>query len=353
MKLGIITDTHFGVRNDSQVFDNYFRKFYSEVFFPTLKERGIQQIFHLGDMFDRRKYINYGILDSVRDYFFEPMRTRGIKMAALVGNHDTFYKNTLEINSLASLLSSFYYNVSIIDKPQEVIFDYSKILFVPWICQDNYDETIKLIRNTDTKTVFGHLELYGFKMYKDSTNFEGYDRELFSRFDIVGSGHFHHRSREGNIRYLGAACEYTWSDYNDERGFHIFDTDTEEFEFIQNPYKMFHKLTYNDMGATSQQVLDSYDYTVYNNTYVKVLVTAKENPYWFDLFIDKLLAVGVADLQIEEALTPGNERDTVLANVEDTLVLLSKYVEQAGLKSYNSKLQTMLKDLYHEALAIE
>ena len=58
MKIALITDTHFGARNDSLLFLDFFRKFYENIFFPTLKERGIKEIIHLGDVVDRRKFIN-------------------------------------------------------------------------------------------------------------------------------------------------------------------------------------------------------------------------------------------------------------------------------------------------------
>ena len=58
MKIALITDTHWGARNDNVIFSNYFRKFYDNIFFPLLEERNIKTLLHLGDVVDRRKYIN-------------------------------------------------------------------------------------------------------------------------------------------------------------------------------------------------------------------------------------------------------------------------------------------------------
>ena len=64
MKIALVTDTHFGARSDSQAFDAYFKKFYQEVFFSEIDKRKITKIIHLGDCFDRRKYVNFNSLQE-------------------------------------------------------------------------------------------------------------------------------------------------------------------------------------------------------------------------------------------------------------------------------------------------
>ena len=94
MKIALLSDTHFGARNDSKIFDDFFKKFYDEVFFPYLNEHQIKTVFHLGDVFDRRKYVNFHTLQSCKNYFFEPLANNGIEMFVIPGNHDVYYKNT-------------------------------------------------------------------------------------------------------------------------------------------------------------------------------------------------------------------------------------------------------------------
>ena len=78
MKIAIITDTHFGARNDNLNFNDYFYKFYDNVFFPTLKERDITTCVHIGDVVDRRKYISYRIANDFRSRFIERFSQKGI-----------------------------------------------------------------------------------------------------------------------------------------------------------------------------------------------------------------------------------------------------------------------------------
>ena len=99
-KVAIITDTHFGARNDSPAFSRYFKKFYEEIFFPSLEERGIRTVIHMGDVVDRRKFINWRTLYQMREVFFDACYGRYINLHIIIGNHDTFFKNTNVINSM-------------------------------------------------------------------------------------------------------------------------------------------------------------------------------------------------------------------------------------------------------------
>jgi DNA repair exonuclease SbcCD nuclease subunit len=245
MKVALITDTHFGARGDSQVFDQFFEKFYSKIFFPVLDKLDVQQVVHLGDTFDRRKFISYVTLSSCQRYFFDELEKRDIVVRMIVGNHDTAYKNTLEVNS-PSLLVSRYENIQVIKEPQVENLGPLEVLMIPWVCTDNQDKTFDMLKNVSAQLVMGHLDITGFEMYRGQPNLGGYDASLFNRFEAAYSGHFHHRSTKGNITYLGNPYEITWWDYNDPRGFHILDTDTREVKFIENPYRMFHKIEYDD-----------------------------------------------------------------------------------------------------------
>ena len=347
MKIALITDTHFGARGDHAAFDKHFKKFYEQTFFPALDERGIRNVIHLGDMFDRRKYINYLTLSNCREYFFDPLRDRKIRLDVIVGNHDVFYKNTNEINS-PDLLLADYDNITPYSDPVELTYAGLDILMLPWICTENYQEVMAMINDTRAQVCFGHLELAGFQMYKGQVNDHGFDSKLFQRFDLVCTGHFHHRSSSGNIHYLGNPYELTWADYEDPRGFHIFDTETRELEFIQNPNRMFHKIFFNKDYTTG-------DYSHLKDTFVKVIVQNREQQIKFDLLIDKLEKAGVADLQVvddhmHQDLVDDNE---IIEDAEDTLTILSKFCEQLDTQADKKRLDNLLRNLYNEAINLE
>jgi DNA repair exonuclease SbcCD nuclease subunit len=242
-KVAIITDQHFGARNDSPHFLDYYEKFYRDTFFPTLDSNGINTVLILGDTFDRRKYVNFYSLKRTKEMFFDELAKRNIQVHMLAGNHDTYFKNTNEVNSVDLLLKE-YNNINVIDKPTTIwLKEKHPICMMPWICPDNHDDSMFVLSDTDANICMGHFEIAGFAMHRGMPSQEGLNRGIFKKFDIVFSGHYHHRSNQDNIRYLGNPYELTWQDYNDPRGFHLFDLNSLDLEFIENPNVMFHRIT--------------------------------------------------------------------------------------------------------------
>ena len=355
MKIAILGDTHFGARNDNQAFHDYFEKFYRDVFFPYLIENNIKNIIQLGDLFDRRKYVNFYTLKRSREYFFEQLVVKNMSMDVFVGNHDTYFKNTNEVNSPDLLLQDYIGFIRVFSDPTDIELGDLKVTLLPWVCSGNYEQCMEHIRNTDSQVLFGHLELAGFEMHRGAVNDHGMDSKPFDKFDMVMSGHYHHKSSRGNIHYLGTPYEMTWSDCGDQKGFHVFDTDTRELTFIPNPYTMFQKWFYDDATWSDFQDINKFDFESARGSYVKVVVKNKNNPFWFDTYIDRLEKAGALDIQVvEDNLNLQLEDDSDIVNeAEDTLTILTKVVEQWETPVDKGKLDSFLRNLYTEALQVE
>ena len=350
MKIALITDTHFGARNDNLAFNEYFYEFYENQFFPYLKEHKIKHCVHLGDVMDRRKFISYRIARDFRERFINSFKDINFHM--LVGNHDTFYKNTNDVNSLHELVDGKFKNIKVYSKTTEVDFGDCKILFVPWINSDNYSYTMEMLDTTSAQICMGHLELSGFQMQRGMIMTEGWDKRLFQKFDMVMSGHFHHKSDDGQIFYLGTPYEIYWNDYDDPKGYHIFDTKTRELERIVNTNTLFCKIYYDD---TTQNYM-SHDVSRYKNKYVKVIVVNKKDLYQFDHFVDRLLLADAHDVKIIEdfsEMDASNVSDDIVENTEDTMTLLEKYIDELDVTLDKSRLKTTMKSLYTEAQDLE
>lgn len=353
MKIALITDIHFGARNDNKKIADFQEKFFNEVFIPYLDNNNITTVIDLGDTFDRRKYINFVSLDRSKKMFFDPLAERNIALHALVGNHDAFYKNTLEVNSM-DLLTSCYANVNVIKQPQVVNFDGLDILMIPWICANNEKEIFDLCAQTTSQVVFGHLELSGYQMYRGQSIYHGMDDKWLKKFDIVCTGHYHTKSTTGNINYLGCPYEMTWSDYDDQKGFHIFDTDTRELTFIPNPFNMFYKIHYNDVEMVVTDVIN-LDMSIYRDRIIKVIIKNKTNPYWFDMFIEKLEKAEPLHVQVVEDhlnLNLDNDKE-IIQEAQDTLTILNNYIQQLETVGDKNAVSNIMRELYAEALSIE
>ena len=115
MKVAIITDQHFGARKSSRIFHDFFKKFYRNVFFPTLEKRGIDTVLDLGDTFDNRRNLDLWAAQWGTHNYFDRLKDMGVKVHALVGNHTAYFKDTNLVNTLQSVLSQ-YENITIYDK---------------------------------------------------------------------------------------------------------------------------------------------------------------------------------------------------------------------------------------------
>ena len=344
MKIAIITDTHYGARKGSKLFHDYFEEFYKNIFFPTLDEQGIDTVVHMGDAFDSRKGIEFKSLDWAKRVVFNPLKERGIKVHLMVGNHDAYYKNTNEINAINLLLKE-YDNVKVYSSATEVELGNLKTLFIPWINEQNQNQTEKLIQKTTCECAMGHLELQGFRVNRQITMDHGMESKLFDKFTKVFSGHYHTRSDNGRIFYLGNPYEIYWNDVNDPRGFTVFDTETLEHYPVNNPYRIFYNIYYED------QDYQIFDTSEYKNKIVKLIVRKKSDTKKFEKFVDKLYSSGIADLKVVENFDFSSltEEQSEVFESEDTLSILDRYIQETDTELDKSNIQSIIREIYQEA----
>jgi len=346
MKIALLNDTHFGCRNDSPAFLEYQNHFYDNLFFPYLIENKIDTLIHLGDVVDRRKFINHNTAHNFKVKFWDRLDELNIDTHIIIGNHDTYYKNTNEVNALQNLNISK--TAKIYTRPADVNFGGLDILFLPWICDDNYDDSIYAIDNSTSPICMGHLEVKGFEMHSGHFNEHGLEKSQFIKFEKVLSGHFHKKSDDGRIHYLGTQYEMTWSDYNCPKGFHIFDTDTREIERVSNPKNIFKKIVYND----KENDYKTFDISDYNNCFVKMFISNKTDDNVYNAFVERFYnTINVHELQIIEDPADINStvREDILEQGEDTLTFLNNYIDNVETDLDKQKLKSFAKELYMEA----
>ena len=352
MEIALITDTHFGARNDNLNFNRHFYDFYEGVFFPYIQQNNIKHCIHLGDLMDRRKYVSYRILKDFRERFIQPFNHLKINLHILVGNHDIYFRNTNDINSLNELLGQRHNNIFIYPEAQEVNFDGFPILMMPWINPQNEIYSFGMMDETKADTMVSHLEVVGFEMHGGHFSESGFDKSQFKKFDTIFSGHYHKKSDDGQIYYLGTPYQMTWSDYNCPKGFHVFDTETRELTRIVNPQKIFEKIYYDD----TQENYDTHDVNQYKNKYIKLVVVNKNDLYKFDKFTDKLFKADCHEVKIIEDFTDldaNTVSDDIVENSQDTMTLLGKYIDDLDVNLDKTKLKTDISKLYHEAQDLE
>jgi|TARA_R110001583_G_scaffold59311_3_gene176514 DNA repair exonuclease SbcCD nuclease subunit len=348
MKIAIINDTHFGARGDSQLFFDHFIKFFENVFFPYIKENNIDTVIHAGDLMDRRKYVNFNILNQVRTKFIDRLRDEGVELHCILGNHDVYYRNTNMINSIRELFNS---DLKLYEEPTVMNFDGLDVALLPWVNKENHDKSIDFIKTAPAPILIGHLELQGYDVMRGVKYDGGMNPKLFERYEQVLTGHFHCRQEHGNIYYMGTQYQITFADLNEQKGFHVFDTDKREIEFIPNPYKMFHSVSYNDENGPIDS--DNYDCSNFKDSYIKLYVENKKHPYSFERFMDKLYDCGVAKITVVEELIDSEwTKEEIVDIAQDTVTLINNEIDSIEEVKDKAKMKKIIKDLYMESLSL-
>ena len=342
MKVAIITDQHFGARKNSKHFHEYFLRFYNDVFFPTLEQEGITTIVDMGDTFDSRKGIDFSSLSWAKNNYYDKLRDMGCMIHSIVGNHTAYYKNTNDVNAIDLLLAE-YDNIKTYSEATEIKLDKLGVLLIPWINSENEKKTLKVINKSKSPMAMGHLECKGFRIHRGYVMEQGIDVGLFDKFEKVYSGHYHTRSDDGKLFYLGNPYEMFWNDLGDTRGFHIFDTETMEHTPVDNPYRMFYNIFYEDNNY------QTFDTREYEDKIVKVIVRKKTNAKKFEKFIDKLYNSNVYELKVVENFQLQESEDFEAFESEDTLSILNRYVEEAEMSLEKSRIQEVIREVYQEA----
>jgi predicted phosphodiesterase len=349
MKVGIIADQHIGIRNDSQIFSKYCIDFFKNEFIPNMKAQGITNIFHLGDVFDRRKYINFKTLNDWREGFFDVLLENNLTMHIIVGNHDVYYKNSNYVNSM-QLLSS-YENLLVYENPTTLSINGYKVFLSPWIPQGLELENIDAINQTNAEICFGHFELTGFDMFAGHESSHGLSPSLLNKFDIVLSGHYHHRSTKGNITYVGSPYGMTWSDYGDARGYHIFDFTDRSLQFFENSKSLFMKCHYNE-HISSIDDINSHDFSIYTDKYVKVIIENKSNPFLLEKYLENIYSSSPSDVSIIDNIFEKSNENIMVDISKDTRSLLVDYVRELQVHN-ESDIISFLTQLYDEAINLK
>ena len=350
MKIAILNDTHAGCRNSSDIFMDYQERFYSEVFFPYLLENNITQILHLGDYYDNRKTVNFKALAHNRKIFLEKLREYGITMDIIPGNHDVYYKNTNELNALKELQGHYMNEVNLIMEPTEMNYDGLCVGLVPWINPQNEEASLEFLSNTKATLIGAHLELQGFEMARGQVCMSGMSKSHFDRFETVLTGHFHAKSSQGNIHYLGAQYEFCWNDCGDPKHFHVLDTETRDVMAVRNPLTIYEKIYYDHEKMNKFQDLSHLD-----EKFVKIIVVNKGNTLEFERFVDRVQQQNIHELKIAEDFKDflGENVGDDNIKLEDTTTLVNSYVDNVTTDLDKDRIKQEISALMTEAQSME
>jgi len=350
MKIAIITDQHIGVRNSNILFLDYYEEFHSKVFFPYLKEHNIDTVINAGDILDNRKTTNVLTMDRFHRMWIDPLVKNGYTEHALVGNHNTYYRNTNEINSLNPIYSQHDKLHLYESDPKEVMIGGTLFGMVPWICPENKERCLEFIKNTRATILIGHFEIAGFQMDGNFKCETGISMKEFRRFDYVFSGHFHKKQCIGNIHYLGSPYDMSFTDLGETKGFHVFDTDTQDLEFIPHNKKRFFRLYYDDVN--NEYDFSQDDFSDMKNGSVRIVVLKKTNNNVFESLISSLEESEIHKISIVDKV----DDETIDLDGVDmslpTIEIINREIDKLEGAEDQHMMKEIVSKIYTEAMNI-
>lgn len=344
--LAIVGDLHFGVHNSSLIHHEYMKKFFTD-FFLYIDENKIDTVLQLGDMFDVRKFINTWSFRFFRENFLVPVLERDLTVYVLCGNHDIYYKESLEVSSIYEVLNPYPDNFKLIDKPTDCTIKGHSFLLVPWVCKENIDSVSNAIIESNSDYCAGHFEFDGFELFKGQMAKSHYKHSSYSKFKKVFSGHYHHMSSKDNVLYTGTPYELTWQDCDTTKGFFILN-ESEEIIFQENKHKL-----YAQFNVTEPNELEYIDI---NKKIVKVRINESWEPKIEDAFKDRINSMNPYDCKF---IFPSKlvQESTTINQVEfsaDTSIdsMINNYVSHIHVNETIDKerLNQVLIEMFQEAV---
>ncbi len=350
-----LADSHFGNKSFSKNIFQIQMNFYENQFFPYLLENNVKDVIHAGDLVHNRNTIDLWILQELKTRFFKWFEDNKINLHLLVGNHDLYYRSTLDYSFQKENLKEFNY-CKVYDKNTILNIDKYTIGMIPWICDE---KTFEMIDNVDF--LVGHFEMIDFPMMKNIQSHSGLDHTIFKKFKYVFSGHYHTKSIKDNIYYLGTQYQLNWNDYNEEKGFYVL-KDNYKLEYIKNNIspkfvKIFYKngTLYQTGLDTNKDININESLEIAKSNYVRLYVISTDDQYELDKFYTSLCLVSKDDYKIEMVNLEDVIEDYDFTNIEEnenTIDLIINYVKNMTFEESISKdtLINMSKTLYQEAI---
>jgi len=353
MKVLLLGDIHVGARKDSIAFQEYFTKFFEEILLPYIKTNKIKKIIQAGDFFDNRKSTHTRSLNWIKSTLLHPLEVLGVDLYIICGNHDTVYKNSIELNAISEHLGHFK-KVHPISVPTTIKFGKTPIDMIPWIAPENEKEIYNFIKSSDSKICTGHFEFAGYKMNKGIVSEHGSSIKAFKKYDQVYSGHYHTYSSDGHITYLGTPYELTWADYNDNKSFWVLDTLSTQVTRIVNPYNMYHKIFYDD--SKEKVNIQDFDYSMYTDSFIRVIIESRKSIPHFENFMEALHKNSSPhDISITDTTVAYREVDIEEIETQDPLSALISTIEndKEGTEELDvAYIKKLTQEIYNEALLV-
>ena len=345
MKLILLGDTHFDINNGNADIYNIQKRMFTEQLFPYMKKHDIKDIFQFGDFTHNRTTLSLNVQHNLKVDIFDYIEENDLQLYTLIGNHDIYYKNTLDVFSLEIFEKAYKDNLTVIKENKLMKFGSLNIQVVPWLLKD---EDVNVHKKADM--IFGHFEIKDYNVSKSYKATHGLEADKFDV--IVYSGHYHLKQSSGLINYLGTPYQLDWGDYNETKGFYVLDTETSEVEFIENNIMKHLKVYINIEDKTftingfneiieDVKINKSTDFSIFKDNKIKIYASK-------ELAVVKTFYENVNDVALKCNVEILKENDVL--DTDEILTKVKDYsIEKSIIEVVNEDDRNVLHELISDA----
>lgn len=332
-KLAILGDTHFAAGNANVIQHEYMRKFFLD-FFQYVDDNDIKTVLQLGDLFDVRKHINTWALNFFREVFLKPVIERGLKVVVLLGNHDIFYRESLQISSVEEVLYPYPETFTVIKEPTETVLEGLSFLLVPWVCKENLNAVQSVLMHSSSTYCAGHFEFNGFELFRGQLAKTNYDHAEYKKFEKVFSGHYHHMSSKDNIIYTGTPYELTWQDCATTKGFFVIDSNS--IDMVENPHTLYSSFALSEYPTIPESII--------RDKHVKIKIDIALEPKKRDALLENVYSMKPHTLKlIEKTIDTTETKEISYNDITSVPEVIKDYVQNISIDQALDK--TVLSDV--------
>lgn len=341
-KICCISDIHIGVHQNNPLWHDITVNWASWLK-KELVSKGIKDIMISGDLFHYRDEIAVNTIQVVTKIL---NMWKNFNIVLLVGNHDSYYKDRVDVNSLSIL--SGWSNITVFDRPEQIETYGKKIQFCPW--GTRAEELV------DSDIMFGHFEIESFKMNQYKVCTEGIrSRDLLDHCPLVITGHFHLRDertyKDGTVLYLGNPFQMDFGDVDSDKGYYILDIKNTDFKFYKNNISPRHKKIYLSKLVKYPGITDEVK-DMFRNNIVKFIVDKHISPDEIDLLLSKFSELDPITINTDYDINFNkfgiDEHDDVSISGIDIAEAIEEFINMLDVENKQHIIETTL-DLYQRS----
>lgn len=296
MKILITGDLHipFHLKNDLffDIAENYLSHIYNNEEYDYFIDNG--------DTADKAdKVISYHFKHFYQLY--QNLNKKG-NVIKLLGNHDIIN------NSNDSVFKTWDKAINVVNHYDKIEFN-NTIIHLLSYTKDIQDILNIVIDENKYNLLITHLDINNFYLNEKMKSNDGFDKQVFDKFDLVISGHYHYQQKQNNILYIGSPYQHNFGEIDKQCYYCIFDTEKQDYSLIEyKDFPHFKDIYIDDVLNKNNN---------FNNNFIRLKIDKK---------IDNLISIkhylydkGVLDIKLDINIDESETLDKINIDENETL----------------------------------